>query len=157
MPESMVSVVDIEFESTPLRSVGRLDVPLDASDLLRSRAERMQAAINAYGTDRTYYLHNARCVYRFANSDVEGICRFEFEGVVRTDAGDRKCEAADLQVRLVSETCSGVPESVEAWLAEQVRRAVIIEFDRFIAAGQHHANSSDAGSGNLPGLGGMDV
>ena len=41
-----------------------------------------------------------------------------------------------LDVRLASETCGGVPPAVEAWLAERVRQAVRIEFDRFIAAGQ---------------------
>src|SRR5690606_24090780 len=94
--------VDIAFECLPLRTVARLDVPLDASETLQRRGARIKAAFEAYGPERTYYLYNARCIYRFANSEVEGMCRFEFEGVVRTDAGDRKCEETSLEVRLVS-------------------------------------------------------
>jgi hypothetical protein len=130
------SPVDIAFDCLPLRSVGRLDVPLDASDALRGRLERIKAAIAEFGAERTYFLYNARCIYRFANSEIEGVCRFEFEGVVRTDAGDRKCQQTQLDVRLASETCGGVPPQVEAWLAERVRQSAGIEFDRFIAAGQ---------------------
>jgi hypothetical protein len=142
LPES---AVDIAFDCLPLRLVARLDVPLDASDALRRRAERIKAAIESYGAERTYFLYNARCVFRFANSEVDGVCRFEFEGAVLTDAGDRKCEQAMLDVRLVSETCGGVPAEVEMWLSERVRRAVAIEFDRFIAAGQLETPSDDAG------------
>jgi hypothetical protein len=156
MTDPLPSVVDVEFECVPLRTIGRLDIPLDASDAQRRRASHMQSAINAYGVERTYFLQNARCVFRFANSDVVGVCRFEFEGVVRTDAGDRKCEDAILDVALVSETCGGVPAQVEAWLIDRVRQAVMIEFDRFIAAGQHHAGSP-APTGDLAGLSGLDV
>jgi hypothetical protein len=153
-------VVDIAFDCLPLRSVARLDVPLDASDRLRRRGERIKAAIEAFGAERSYFLYNARCVFRFANSEVDGICRFEFDGAVRTDAGDRKCEETMLEVRLVSETCGGLPADVEAWLGERVRRAVAIEFDRFIAAGQlaprdDHSRLSHLGE--LTGLEGMDV
>jgi hypothetical protein len=155
MTDPLPSVVDIEFDCIPLRTVGRLDIPIDASDAQRRRAAHMQSAINSYGVERTYFLQNARCVFRFANSDVEGICRFEFEGVARTDAGDRKCEEVILDVTLVSDTCGGVPPAVEAWLVERVRQAVCIEFDRFIAAGQlGQAESQPSTAG---GLGGMDV
>ncbi len=155
------SVVDVEFDCVPLRSIKRLDIPLDASDLQRRRAARMQAAIGSYGVERTYFLQNARCVFRFANSDVEGVCRFEFEGVARTDAGDRKCEEVNLDVTLVSETCGGVPVAVQQWLIDRVRHAVAIEFDRFLAAGQPAASSPDASEQTpataLGGLGGLDV
>ena len=162
MTDSLPSLVDVEFECVPLRTIGRLDIPLDASDAQRRRAVHMQSAINSYGVERTYFLQNARCVFRFANSDVEGVCRFEFEGIARTDAGDRKCEEVILEVALVSETCGGVPSVVQEWLIERVRRAVAIEFDRFIAAGQlaAHAGQPEAPSpaaGTLDGLGGMDV
>jgi hypothetical protein len=126
--------LDIAFDCLPLRTVSRLDVPLDASDAFRRRAEKMKAAIVAWGADRSYFLYNAHCIFRFAHSEVDGVCRFAFEGAVRTDAGDRKCEQTMLDVNLVSETCDGVPPVVEAWLAERVRQAVAIEFDRFIAA-----------------------
>jgi hypothetical protein len=129
-------VVEIEFDCLPLRSVARLDVPLDASDEQRRRTERIKAAIDQHGVERTYYLDHARCVYRFANSEIEGICRFQFEGVVRTDASDHKCDEAILDVQLVSDTCGGIPSVVVPWLVDRVRQAVTIEFDRFIAAGE---------------------
>ncbi len=142
--------VQIGFDCLPLRSLARLDVPLDASDELRERAERMKAAIAALGADRSYFLYNAHCVFRFANSEVEGLCRFAFEGAVQTDSGDRKCERSLLEVRLVSETCGGVPDAVLAWLGERVRQAVAIEFDRFIAAGQLAARERELAAAPLP-------
>jgi hypothetical protein len=161
MSASPEPAVDIAFDCLPLRSIARLDVPLDASDALRRRSERIKAAIEAFGAERSYFLYNARCVFRFANSEVDGVCRFEFEGAVRTDAGDRKCEQTMLDVRLVSETCGGLPPVVETWLADRVRQAVAIEFDRFIAAGQLSPHGDDAGAmahlGGLSGLEGMDV
>src|SRR5690349_2297603 len=106
-PTSPAPTVDTAFDCLPLPSISRLDIPLDASDALRRRAERMKSAINDFGAERTYYLYNARCVFRFANSEVAGVCRFEFEGAVHTDAGDRVCESTRLDVKLVSETCGG--------------------------------------------------
>lgn len=154
-------LVDIAFDCVPLRSVGRLDIPLDASESFRRRAEQMQRAIQTYGAERTYFLYNARCLFRFANSEVEGACRFEFEGIARTDAGDRTCEEVTLNVTLVSETCGGVPTAVLDWLTVQVHRAVTIEFNRFIAAGQLASRREELGEigelANLSGLAGMDV
>lgn len=153
--------VDIAFDCLPLRSVARLDVPLDASDALKQRAARIQSAFDAYGPDRTYFLYHARCIYRFANSEVEGVCRFEFEGVVRTDAGDRKCEETSLDVHLVSETCGGIPPQAAAWLAQRVQHAVAVEFDRFIAAGTLDVVATSESElrhlGDLAGPGGMGV
>ncbi len=154
-------LVDVAFDCLPLRSVGRLDVPLDASDALRRRVERIKAAMEEFGAERTYYLYNARCVFRFANSEIDGVCRFDFEGLVRTDAGDRKCQDSRLDVRLTSETCGGVPPQVEAWLAGRVEQAVGIEFDRFIAAGQLAARADELAGldsiADLGGFSGMDV
>jgi hypothetical protein len=148
--------VDIAFDCLPLRSVGRLDVPLDASDAFRRRVERIKAAMEEFGAERTYFLYNARCIFRFANSEIEGVCRFEFEGVVRTDAGDRKCQQTLLDVRLASETCGGVPQLVETWLADRVRQSAGIEFDRFIAAGQLAEGGEPFESlAHLAGLGGF--
>jgi hypothetical protein len=152
--------VDIAFDCLPLRSVGRLDVPLDASDAFRRRVERIKEAMEEFGAERTYFLYNSRCIFRLANSEIEGVCRFEFEGVVRTDAGDRKCLQTLLEVRLASETCGGIPPQVEAWLADRVRQAAGIEFDRFISAGQlgggtepFDALASLSGLGGFSGLG----
>jgi hypothetical protein len=153
--------VEIAFDCLPLRSVGRLDIPLDASDAFRRRAEHIKAALAEHGAERTYFLYNGHCVFRFANSDIAGACRFEFEGVVRTDAGDRLCQETLIEAALVSETCGGVPEEAAAWLTERVRQAVGIEFDRFIAAGQLAQRSeqlgADANLADVGGLAGMDV
>lgn len=146
--------IDIAFDCLPLRSVSRFDAPLDASDALRRRVEQMKAAIDALGSERTYFLYNTRCIFRFANSEVDGICRFEFEGAVQTDVGDRKCDRTLLDVRLVSETCGGVPADVAAWLAARVRQAVAIEFDRFIAAVQSGAGFPAEEFRDLSALGG---
>jgi hypothetical protein len=144
------SAVQIEFDCLPQRSIARLDVPLDASEELRERAERMKAAMEAFGAERSYFLYNAHCVFRFANSEVDGVCRFAFEGAVQTDAGDRKCERTMLDVRLTSDTCGGVPDAVLAWLTERVHQAVPIEFDRFIEAGQLAARQQELADGQAP-------
>jgi hypothetical protein len=153
--------VEIAFDCLPLRSVGRLDIPLDASDAFRRRAEHIKTALADHGAERTYFLYNGHCVFRFANSDIAGTCRFEFEGIVRTDAGDRLCQEAIVEARLVSETCGGVPAEAAAWLADRVRQAVGLEFDRFIAAGQLAQRSdqlgADANLADVGGLSGMDV
>jgi len=60
---------------------------------------------------------------------------FQFEGTVLTDAEDRKTMAADLQVDLRRETCDWLTEPVVAWFRETVSRTVMVEFDRYIAAG----------------------
>ena len=128
--------VDIAFDCLPLRSVGRVDVPLDASPAFRARCERLQRTIGAYGTENAYFLYNTRCVFRLANSGVENMLRFSFEGTVLTDRSDCKAVKADLAVELTAETCGTVPADVLAWFRGVVERAVLIEFDRFIAAGR---------------------
>lgn len=153
--------VDIAFDCLPLRCITRLDVPLDASDAYRARCLRMKAAIEQHGAEHSYYLYNARCVFRFANSQVEASCRFAFEGVVRTDASDGKTIDADLEVRLASETCGGVPPAVEEWLAQRVKQAVAVEFDRFIASGSHAQRAKQLGKlqsfGDAASFAGMNV
>lgn len=62
--------------------------------------------------------------------------RFEFEGIVRTDASDLLTESAELKVTLAGETCGGIPAEVLVWFQGRVEKAVAIEFDRFIATGQ---------------------
>ena len=136
----MTPNIDIAFDCLPLRSVGRLDVPLDASPAHRARCERIAAAIEKHGAERTYYLENAHCVFRLANSDLQGMVRFEFTGIVRTDAGDAKTADVDLDVHLAAETCGGVPDTVEAWFARVIRDAVTVEFDRYIASGNRDAD-----------------
>lgn len=131
----MDGYIDIAFDCLPLRSVGRIDVPLDASPGFRARCERLKLAIETHGTANSYYLFNAHCIFRLANSEIEGMLRFGFEGTAFTDAGDARTERVELEVSLVAETCGGVPDEVLPWLERQVKNSVRIEFDRFIAAG----------------------
>jgi len=153
--------LDIAFDCLPLRSLGRLDVPLDASPTYQARQQRLQAALEIYGAEQTYFLYNARCIFRFSNSEIEGMARFEFEGIVRTDAGDLLTDYVDLDVRLVSETCDGIPVEVASWLEHRVCKAVAIEFDRFISAGNLTARSDELGQleklSDLGGFAGMHV
>jgi len=131
----MENSIDIAFDCLPHRSVGRVDIPLDASPAFQARREHLKRSIDRHGVDNAYFLYNARCVYRLANSDVDGMLRFAFEGAVLTDRSDAKAASADLEVELVSETCDGVPAVVLDWFCAAVERAVLVEFDRFITAG----------------------
>ena len=72
-------------------------------------SNRRSISIAAFGLERSYFLYNAHCVFRLANSEVDGVCRFVFEGGVHTDAGDRKCERTMLDVRLTSQTWHSFP------------------------------------------------
>ena len=127
--------VDITFDCLPLRSVGRHDIPIDASPKFRAQCERIKAAIDHHGLLNTYYLHNARCVFHLTNSPDLGMIDFRFEGTVLTDPTDQHTETCTLQVELVRETCDWLTEPVVHWLNETVTHAVKAEFDRYIAAG----------------------
>lgn len=140
-------MIDIAFDCLPLRAVGRIDVPLDASPAFRSRCERLQQAIEAHGTQNAYFLYNTQCAYHLANSEIIGMLRFTFDGTVLTDRSDCKADRADLAVVLTAETCGGVPAAALEWLRGVVERAVLVEFDRFIAAGQLAARVAELGEG----------
>jgi len=127
--------VDITFDCLPLRTISRVDIPIDASPKYRARCERILKAMEAHGTFNTYYLYNARCIYHLTNHPEQGMLEFAFEGTVMTDASDRVTERSDLQVELIRETCDWLTEPIVAWFTESVRRAVQAEFDRYIAAG----------------------
>jgi hypothetical protein len=137
--------VDIAFSCLPLRSVGRLDVPIDASGTYRIHYERLQEALQLHGAERTYYLYDAHCVFHLANSEIAGMARFDFDGIVLTDAGDAMTDRVELEVRLASETCGEIPAEVQAWLKSRVEKAVTIEFNRFIAAGQLEGRTAELG------------
>jgi len=139
----MQPIVDIAFDCLPLRSIGRVDVPLDASPAYRERCERLLQAIATHGTANAYYLYNTRCVFRLANSDVDNILRFSFDGVLVTDRSDGKADHAELAVQLVSQTCNPMSLEVLAWFSTAVERAVLVEFNHFIAAG-HLAQRVDS-------------
>lgn len=127
--------VDIQFDCLPLRSLGRLDIPLDASPKYRARCERVKAALEKHGSHNSYYLYNARCEYHLANSEKLGGLEFRFEGTVLTDHDDRHCQHCDLEVELIRETCQWLTEPVVEWFKETVPKSVAVEFDRYIEAG----------------------
>ena len=127
--------VEIQFDCMPLRSVGRLDVPIDASPKFRERCERVRAALDEHGSLNSYYLYNARCVYHLTNDAEFGMIEFQFEGTVLTDADDRKCQQTHLETTLIRETCEWLSAPIVDWFTETVSYSVAVEFDRYIAAG----------------------
>ena len=127
--------VEIAFDCLPLRSVARLDAPLDADAAMVEKANRIKLAVQKHGTHNTYFLHNAECVFHFTNDDSKGMVAFDFEGVVCTCGSDRSAIAAHLWTVLRREDCSWLNQAVVTWLGETVREAVLVEFGRFIAAG----------------------
>ncbi len=131
----MSQFVEIEFDCLPLRSVGRMDIPIDASPQYRARCERIKRALEMHGSHNSYFLYNARCTFHLTNQGDFGMIQFRFEGTALTDASDRKTLRCDLEVELIRETCDWLTAPVTAWLSESVTRAVEIEFDRYIAAG----------------------
>lgn len=127
--------VEISFDCLPLRSVSRVDAPLDASPKLAQKLHRIKSAIEQHGTHNTYYIHNAACRFHLTNAEEVGTVAFQFEGTIFTDNDDLHATRTELAVTLDKETCSWLNQAVVQWLAESVHRAVIVEFDRYIAAG----------------------
>lgn len=127
--------VEITFDCLPLRSVGRLDIPIDASPKYRQRCAKIKASIDKHGSYNTYFVYNARCIYRLVNSPDLGKLEFKFEGTIITDTDDQRCQHCDLEVHLHRETCDWLTEPIAAWFAETVPRSVAAEFDRYIEAG----------------------
>jgi len=157
----MQPVVDIAFDCLPLRSIARVDIPLDASPAYRARSERLRQAIDNYAGENAYFLYNTRCTYRLANSDIDNMLRFSFDGTLLTDRSDCKAHRADLNVVLTAETCGGVPPAAMDWLRGIIKRAVLIEFDRFIEDGQLAERVKQLGSvdsiTDVAGFAGMNV
>ncbi len=131
----MEHYVDITFDCLPLRSVGRLDVPIDAPPEDVALIERIRQAVEKHGLHNSYYLYRAKCVFRLTNDRDVGMLEFGFDGTVLTDPDDRETRGCDLRVKLQRETCDWLTETVVEWFAETVTRAVHLEFDRYIAAG----------------------
>ncbi len=127
--------VEIRFDCLPLRSVTRLDIPLDASPKYQAFCHRVKAAIEKHGTHNVYYLYNASCVYHLMNHPERGSIEFRFEGCVLTDEADRTCQSCDLEVELIRESCDWLQQSIVEWFSETVPRSVAVEFDRYIEAG----------------------
>lgn len=131
----MSRYVDITFDCLPLRSVGRLDIPIDASPKFRARCERIKGALEAHGAFNTYFLYNATCTFHLTNQPELGMLQFDFEGTLLTDESDQRTLRASLEVKLRRETCDWLTEPIVAWFAETVPKAVQVEFDRYIAVG----------------------
>jgi len=127
--------VSISFECTPLRSVARLDIPLDASPVYRARLERLQRAVARHGTRNTYYLTDGSCGFQFTNDPAVGWVHFTFSGTVLTDDADARTIGSDLEITLERETCDWLTQPAVEWLGLSVKHAVEVEFDRYIAAG----------------------
>ena len=127
--------VDIEFDCLPLRSVTRMDIPIDASPAYRARSEAIKSAIEKPGPHNSYFLYNAHCTFHLTNHADVGMIRYNFEGTVLTDSSDQKTQSSDLRIELGPETCDWLTDPASAWLAETVSRAVQVEFDRYISAG----------------------
>jgi hypothetical protein len=127
--------VEISFDCLPLRTVGRLDIPIDASPKYRERCERVKQAIDKHGSHNTYYLYNANCIFHLTNHSELGMIEFRLEGTALTDASDLKTLRCDLAVELVRETCDWLTAPVVKWFEESVPHAVAVEFDRYISAG----------------------
>jgi hypothetical protein len=134
-PSAVGQWVEIEFDCLPLRTVTRIDVPVDASPAYEQFVLRVKAALEKHGTHNAYYLYAANCTFHLTNDPQNGMVRYAVEGVVLTDDTDRKSRGCDLNVRLDRETCSWLTEPVVDFLAESVRHAMMAEFDRYILAG----------------------
>lgn len=131
----MANWVDVSFDCRPLRTIGRLDVPLDASPKFRQFCERVKSAIERHGSFNTYYLYNGRCAYHLTNDPNVGTIEFRFEGTVFTDEADARTVRCDLNVDEVGDTCDWLTQPIADWLRATVERAVRVEFDRYISAG----------------------
>lgn len=127
--------VEVQFDCLPLRSVTRLDVPVDASPVYEQFVLRVKKAIAQHGSHNTYYLHQGVCVYHLTNDPMRGEVSFKFEGVVMTDTKDRKTKSVALEIDLDRETCNWLTEPIVGFLGESVQHAVMVEFDRYIQAG----------------------
>ncbi len=131
----MTRWVEIEFECLPLCNVGRLDAPLDASPAWKAFCDRVARAIHQHGAHNAYYLHQGICRYHLTNAPDRGLVEFTFEGTVLTDAEDRRTASSDLSVSLHREVCDWLTQPIVDWFCQTVVRAVEVEFDRFIEAG----------------------
>ena len=127
--------VDIAFDCIPLRSMARLDPPLDASPGLTAKYYRIKAAIAEHGTHNSYFLHNATCRFFVTNDPLNGLIAFKFEGVVFTDDSDTLARHTSLKVTLDKETCPWLEQHVVKWFEETVSQAVLVEFNRYIGVG----------------------
>jgi hypothetical protein len=155
---NLSDAVAIEFSCLPLRTIGRLDIPLDASPRFHAHCLRIKEALEKHGSYNSYYLYDAKCAFRLTNNPEIGLIEFAFTGTVLTDESDAKSTTADLSVELVSETCDWLQQPIVAWFQETVGHAVKAEFDLYIQSGNlekakqrlaNLQNQTDASGGYL--------
>lgn len=127
--------IPIEFDCLPLRSVAGRPVPADASPGLEQLWQNLEQAAEKHGLHNSYFLHRGRCEYRMTNHGELGRIIFHFSGTVLTDKDDQRTVGSDLTVVLAEETCDWLEQAVVVWFTKSVARAVEVEFDRFIQAG----------------------
>lgn len=130
-----MSAVEITFDCLPLRSVTRLDIPIDASPAFQRRCEAIKAAMERHGTHNSYYVYNAECTFQLTNNTDIGMLNFRFSGTILTNPEDTRAESGILEIELVRETCSWLTEPVVRWFETTVQQAVLVEFNRYIDAG----------------------
>ena len=131
----MTTPVEISFDCLPLRGVGRLDAPLDASSEYRKLCLAIKQAIETHGSHNSYYLRSGECVFHLTNDPTIGVVSFQFEGVILTDPTDRHTQQVDLQVELAADSCDWLTKAAAEWFSHTVSKAVAVEFDQYIAAG----------------------
>lgn len=127
--------VEITFDCMPLRSVGRMDIPIDASPRYRQFCETVKAAIEKHGSHNSFFLYNASCKYHLTNDPKRGLIDFKFQGTVLTNGDDTQTKRCDLEVELAGETCEWLNSNIVEWFQNTVRQSVAVEFDRYIHAG----------------------
>jgi len=128
-------MVEIAFSCLPLRTIGRLDIPLDASPKFRERCLRIKTAMEKHGSFNSYYLYDAVCRFQLTNQPELGMLEFRFDGTVLTDDDDQRTVRSDLSVELIRETCDWLQQPVVDWFHETVSHAVRAEFDLYIHSG----------------------
>lgn len=131
----MESWVEIKFDCLPLRCVVGFEIPDEASPKFRARCENLLRAVRKHGAYNAFYLYNASCRFHLTNRADLGMLTFDFEGTVLTNESDERTASADLRVELAQETCDWLNQPIVEWFGESTRRAVMVEFDRYIAAG----------------------
>jgi len=127
--------VDIEFDCLPLRSIAGRSLPADGSPGLEQLWIRLHAALEKHGAHNTYFLNRGRCRFYLTNHSQIGQITFNFSGTILTDPQDQQTVSADLTVELTEETCDWLEQPIVVWFAKSVTRAVEVEFDRYILAG----------------------
>jgi len=132
----MANFVEVTFDCLPLRCIRRLDIPLDASPKYRERCLRVKDALEKHGAHNSYFLYNAICIFHLTNDPQIGIIQFSFEGTVLTDLEDRQTESCNLVFnQLEKETCDWLTEPAVQWFADTVPHTIMVEFNRYIEAG----------------------